>query len=149
MIIRLAREDDLAAIDGIYNHYVERSTCTYQYQPTTPAERLSWFREHDQLHPVTVAELDKVVVGWGALSWFRTREGYRHTVENTVYVHPEHHRRGIGRAILIDLIDRAAQLGHRTIIAGISAEQAASIALHRSLGFREVGLLRHVGRKFD
>jgi L-amino acid N-acyltransferase len=149
MLIRLAREDDLAAIDEIYNHYVARSTCTYQYEPTTPAQRLAWFRAHDAKHPVTVAVADGGVVGWGALSWFRERDGYRFTVENTVYVRPDRHRRGIGRALLADLVERARTLGHRTIIAGISAEQEASVALHAAFGFAEVARMRHVGFKFD
>src|SRR5689334_10675320 len=94
--IRLACEDDLDAVDEIYNHYVVRSTCTYQYEPDTPAERVAWFRQHDAAHPITVALLDRVVVGWGALSWFRTRTGYRFTVEDTVYVRHDLARRGIG-----------------------------------------------------
>ena len=147
--IRLARESDCGAIDEIYNHYVARSTCTYQYAPNALAERLAWLRAHDEKHPVTVAEIDGQIVGWGALSRFREREGYQHTVENTVYIRADRHRQGIGRAILADLIDRARALGHRTIIAGISAEQAASIALHEAFGFREVARLREVGFKFE
>jgi L-amino acid N-acyltransferase len=147
-IIRVAGERDLAAIDDIYNHYVATSTCTYQYAATHPAERRAWFDAHDQSHPITVAELDGAVVGWGALSWFREREGYRFTVENTVYVRHDAHRRGIGGALLDDLIVRARALGHKTIIAGISAEQAASVALHAKAGFVEVARLRRVGFKF-
>jgi phosphinothricin acetyltransferase len=146
--IREAVADDLAAIDAIYNHYIARSTCTYQYEPSTPIERLRWFDEHDAAHPITVALLAGEVVGWGCLSWFREREGYRHTVENTVYVRHDRHRHGIGRALLDDLIARARTLGHHTIIAGISAEQAASVALHARAGFVEVARLRQVGFKF-
>jgi phosphinothricin acetyltransferase len=148
-IIRTAGPRDLAAIDDIYNHYVRTSTCTYQYEPTTPAERATWFREHDERHPVTVAVLDGVVVGWGALSWFRTREGYRFTVEDTIYVHHDHHRCGIGRELLLDLLERARALGHRTVVAGTSAEQEGSLALHLAVGFVEVARLRQVGFKFD
>jgi L-amino acid N-acyltransferase len=147
--IRLAREADCGAIDEIYNHYVARSTCTYQYEPGPLAERVAWFRAHGEKHPVTVAETGGQIVGWGSLSWFREREGYKFTVEDTVYIRPDRHRQGIGRAILADLIDRARQLGHRTIIAGVSAEQAPSIALHEAFGFREVARLREVGFKFD
>ena len=147
--IRLAREEDCGAIDEIYNHYVARSTCTYQYAPNQVPERLAWLRAHGEKHPVTVAEIDGQIVGWGSLSKFREREGYQFTVENTVYIRPDRHRQGIGRAILADLIDRARGLGHRTIIAGISADQAPSIALHEAFGFREVARLREVGFKFD
>jgi phosphinothricin acetyltransferase len=69
-------------------------------------------------------------------------------VENSVYVHPEAQRRGIGRALLADLIERASALGHHTIIAGIDAEQEASVGLHAAMGFERVALLREVGFKF-
>lgn len=77
------------------------------------------------------------------------RWGYRHTVENTVYVRDGHHRRGVGRTLLGDLLARAHAAGHHAVIAGISADQVGSILLHESLGFVHVGRLREVGRKFD
>src|SRR5262249_18534230 len=99
--------------------------------------------------PVTVAVRGDEIVGFGSLGSFRTRIGYRFTVENTVYVRHDAHRSGVGRALLADLIARARAHGHRTIIAGISAEQAASVALHRAAGFTEVARIREVGFKFD
>jgi phosphinothricin acetyltransferase len=146
--IRDAREDDLAAIDSIYNHYVMNATCTWQCEPGTAAQRRLWFAAHDAEHPVTVAVLDGEVVGWGSLSIYNVREGYRFTVENTVYVRHDRQRRGIGRALLADLIERAAALGHRTVVASISADQPASIALHRAAGFSDAGRLKLVGYKF-
>jgi phosphinothricin acetyltransferase len=148
--IRVADEPDLPAIDDIYNHYVTTSTCTYQYEPTTPDERRAWFADHaPALHPVTVAELDGAIVGWGALSRFHGRSGYRFTVENTVYVRHDQQRRGIGRALLDDLVARARAIGHRTVIASIDADQPASIKLHGAAGFVEVARLRQVGFKFE
>ncbi len=149
MHIRLATENDLDAIDAIYNHYVQASTCTYQYVPSPRAERLAWFRAHDAEHPITVVEDTGEIVGYGSLSRFRDREGYRFTVEDTVYVRADRHRRGVGRAVIADLIERAQALGHRTIIAGVSAEQEASLALHRAFGFVECARFRQVGFKFD
>jgi phosphinothricin acetyltransferase len=148
MTIRLAREADLGAINAIYNHFVLHSTCTYQEEPSTAAERAAWFAAHGPEHPVTVAEADGEVIGWGSLSRFHPRSAYRRTVENSVYVRHDLHRRGIGRALLVDLIARAAAIGHHTIIAGIDAEQQPSVALHRALGFEEVGHLKEVGHKF-
>jgi phosphinothricin acetyltransferase len=147
--VRDARSADLAAIDEIYNPYVLRSTCTYQREPGTTREREAWFEAHGGPHPVVVAERDATVVGWGSLSVFRERWGYRHTVEDTVYVREGLHHQGIGRAILEDLIVRARALGHHAVIAGISADQAASIALHAQAGFVEAGRLREVGHKLD
>ncbi len=143
LLIRLADERDLPAIDDIYNHYVVRSTCTAQYEPTRPDERRAWFLEHEPArHPVTVAERDGRVVGWGSLSRYHARDGYRFTVENSVYVRHDEQRRGIGRAVLTDLVERARSAEHRTIIAAIAGDQQASIALHAAHGFVEVGRLR-------
>jgi len=148
MLIRPATAADLYAINAIYNHYVHHSTCTYQEEPSTPEERAAWFAAHGTQHPVTVAESDGEVVGWGSLSRFHPRSAYRRTVENSVYVRVDLHRRGIGAALLADLIDRSAALGHHAIIAGIDAEQTASVAIHRRFGFEHVGHLRQVGFKF-
>lgn len=139
---------DLSAINQIYNHYVLCSTCTYQEVPETMEDRIAWFAARGPEHPVIVALIDDEVVGWGALSPFHKRSAYRRTVENSVYVAPAHHRRGIGRMLLADLIERARSLGHHAIIAGIDEEQTASAALHAALGFQDVGLFREVGFKF-
>lgn len=147
--LRLATAADLPAINAIYNHYVHTSACTYQYEPETDDARRAWFAEHGEKHPAIVAVEAGEVLGWGALSPFRTREGYRFTVEVSVYIRHDAHRRGIGRAILDDLIERARKLGYRTLIGGASAEQAASIALQESMGFQNVGCFKEVGYKFD
>jgi L-amino acid N-acyltransferase YncA len=149
MTIRPARESDLAAINSIYNHYVLNSTCTYQEEPSTDEERLAWFRNRGEAHPVLVAELGGEVVGWASLSPFRDRSAYRHSVEASIYIRRDRQRLGIGKALLVDLIERARALGHRTIIGGASAEQEASIRLQESLGFQKVGHFREIGRKFD
>jgi L-amino acid N-acyltransferase YncA len=147
-MIGLAAEADLAAINDIYNHYVLHSTCTYQEEPEPIESRRQWFARHGPNHPVTVAEVDGRVAGWGSLSPFHARSAYRFTVENSVYVHHEFHRRGIGAAILKDLIERARTTGYRAIIAGIDADQPASVALHAKFGFQKVGDLKQVGFKF-
>ncbi len=147
--LRLAAEDDLPAINDIYNYYVPRSTCTYQLEPETIEARTAWFREHPaDRYPVIVAEADALVVGWGSLSKFHARAGYAPTVEASVYIRHDQHRHGLGRLILSDLIDRARQAGFHSIIGGASADQAASVALQESLGFRRVAHLVEVGIKF-
>jgi phosphinothricin acetyltransferase len=146
--IRQATVDDLPVIRAIYNHYVETSTCTFQLEPDTAEARLAWFSNRTAAHPVTVAEWDGEVVAWASLSPWRPRGAYAHTVEASVYVRQDMHRRGIGRALLADLIDRARAAGHRTIVGGACAEQAASLALQERLGFQQVGRFREVGWKF-
>jgi L-amino acid N-acyltransferase YncA len=147
--IRLAREADLEAINDIYNYFVLGSTCTYQEEPDTLDSRRAWFVTHGPSHPVTVAEADGHIVAWGALSRFRERSGYRHTVENAVYVHHSRHGQGIGSQVLADLIARARTAGHRTIVAGIDSKETASIGLHARFGFTQVAHLHEVGYKFN
>src|ERR1700685_1904106 len=102
--IRPATESDLVAINDIYNHYVLNSTCTYQEEPERMDDRRRWFGSHGVKHPVIVAEVGGQVVGWGSLSAYHGRSAYRRTVENSIYVHHKHHRRGIGAALLEELI---------------------------------------------
>ena len=146
--LRVAGEGDLTAINHIYNHYVLHATCTYQEMPEPLAERRKWFAHHGAKHPVVVAEMDGRIVGWGSLSAYHARSAYRNTVENSIYVHHDHQRRGIGSLLLKELISRAREAGHRTIIAGIDAEQAGSIALHANFHFEKVGHFKQVGFKF-
>ena len=148
-LIRLATAADLPVINDIYNYYVPRSTCTYQLEPETLEGRRTWFANHPpDRYPVTVAALDGQIVGWSSLSKFRDRAAYDPTVEASVYIHHNHHRRGIGRALLVDLIERARAIGYHSLIGGASADQAASIALQESLGFQHVGRFKEVGYKF-
>jgi L-amino acid N-acyltransferase len=149
LLIRLATLADLPAINEIYNHYVLNSTCTYDDEPTSAAEREVWFLGHGPQHPITVAEAGGAIAGWASLSPFRTRPAYRRTVENSVYVRHDRQRQGIGAALLADSIERARALGHHTIIAAIDQEQAASVSIHQRLGFEQAALLKQVGFKFD
>src|SRR4051794_40067723 len=101
--IRLATADDLEAIREIYNYYVLHSTCTYQLEPETAEDRRQWFAKRSTAHPVVVAETGDGVVGWGSLSPWNPREGYNATVEFSVYVRHDAHRKGVGRGIVEDL----------------------------------------------
>jgi phosphinothricin acetyltransferase len=164
MSIREATGVDLAAIDDIYNHYVETSTSTFQEDPTTPEERRVWFAAHGPDHPVLVYEDEELVkasgaprvsrvaggaiAGWASLNRYNPREAYGRTVELSVYVRHGLHRRGVGRALVVALLERARASGHHVVLAQVAADQDASLALHGSLGFREVGRLREVGFKF-
>jgi phosphinothricin acetyltransferase len=148
--IRPATENDLDAVRAVYNHFVVHSTCTYQIEPETAEERLAWFRGRDRAtHPVTVAEAEGEVIGWAALSPWKSRCAYAHSAEASVYVRHDRHRRGVGKALLLDLVGRAKAAGLHAIIGGASSDQAASLALQAALGFTVVGTFREVGRKFD
>ena len=110
---------------------------------------MTWLREHGDMHPVVVTESDGEVVGWASLSHFNPRCAYRKTAEVSVYIDHRFHRRGLGRALLSDLIERARALDYHVLIGGVCTEQTASLQLQRSMGFVEVARFKEVGYKFD
>jgi len=128
---------------------VLHDTCTYQTEPDSLVEREAWLARHGQAHPVLVAEQGGEVLAWGALSAFHPRAGYRFSVEDSLYVRHDQQRRGIGKALLAELLEAARGLGHHTVIALISAEKVGSIALHEGFGFTRTANLREVGYKFQ
>lgn len=148
-VIRDATEADLPVINDIYNYYVLNSTCTFQITPENMEGREAWFSMHGPKHPVIVAEIGGEVVGWASLSVFIPREGYSHTVDDSVYIRADMHRKGIGRALLGECIERARKIGHHTIMAGICSEQTASLGLHASMGFTQAAHMKELGSKFD
>jgi phosphinothricin acetyltransferase len=145
--LRPATRADLPAINAIYNHYVLHSTATYQTMPSTESERETWFAAHGEKHPVIVAELDGAVIGWGSLSRFHARQAYENTVEDSIYIHHERLGRGLGTVLLKELLRLAQEIGHHTVLGGIDAAQAPSIALHEKFGFVRVSRLKEVGFK--
>jgi L-amino acid N-acyltransferase YncA len=147
--LRSATKDDAPAIVELLNHYIATTTSTFLIEPQTIAERMAWFEEHPDKHPIVAVEGEGKLIGWGALSAYNPRPGYRHTAEVSVYLHPDFHRHGIGRALLQELISRARTIGYHVLVANCCTESTASIALHESLAFTRVGTFREIGRKFD
>ena len=148
--IRPATLADLPAILAIYNDAVINTTASYDYEPATLDQRTRWFEAHQQAGlPVLVAEgAAGQVVGWGSLSHFRDRIGYQYTVEHSVYVAADQRRQGIGRALLLALIDSARGLGKHVLLGGLDADNEASLNLHLALGFEQVARFKQVGYKF-
>ncbi|AXK71706.1 N-acetyltransferase [Lysobacter sp. TY2-98] len=147
--IRPAVETDLDAIHRIYAYEAEHGTSTYEYDvPSLLTLGDRWRAIIDAGYPYRVAELDGHVVGYAYASAYRAREGYRWTVENSVYVDDAARERGVGRALLTALIDDCTALGYRQMIAVVGdAMNTASIALHERLGFRVVARFPGIGRK--
>ena len=147
--LRAAQESDAQAIAEIYNYEVENSTATFDLVPRSLEEQRDWITTRSGAFSAIVA-VDSVagVIGFAALSTYRDRAGYRTTVENSVYVHRHHQQRGIGKLLLAALLDSARDSGFHTVIARIDSQSTGSLALHRSLGFVEVGVEREIGRKF-
>ncbi|WP_133501118.1 GNAT family N-acetyltransferase [Cognatilysobacter terrigena] len=147
--IRPARETDLDAIHRIYAREVEHGTATYEYDvPAVDVLRDRWRAIVDAGYPHRVATVGGRVLGYAYASAYRAREGYRWTVENSVYVDEAARGLGIGRALLTSLIDDCTALGYRQMIAVVGdAANTASIALHERLGFRVVARFPGIGRK--
>ena len=148
MDIRPARADDAEALRQIYNREVSSSTVTFDLVPRSLEDQLTWQQARSGAHAVIVAETDGEVVGFASLSPYRNRPAYNSTVEDSVYVRSDQRGRRVGHTLLSALVSTAAQHGFHTVIARIVGDHEASIALHASLGFTEVGTEREVGRKF-
>ena len=149
MNIRAASEADLPAILAIYNDAVGNTTAIWNETPVDLENRRAWFAARRKAgFAVLVAEEGGRVAGYGSFGDFRPFEGYRVTVEHSLYVASDARRRGHGAALLATLIDEARKLEKRAMIGGIDAENAVSIALHAKFGFDEVGRLPGVGIKF-
>ncbi|HEY1475326.1 MAG TPA: GNAT family N-acetyltransferase [Pseudolabrys sp.] len=148
--IRPARTSDIPAITSIYAHAVEHGTASFELKPPDEAEMARRMKTVlDETFPYFIAEIDGALAGYAYASLFRTRPAYRFTVEDSVYVAPEMQRRGVGKALLIKLIESCTALGYRQMIAVIGdSNQAASIAVHKACGFAPAGNLRNVGWKF-
>lgn len=149
-MIRNVESRDIGAITDIYNWYIVNSTATFEIDPLgrgEMAERISGFTSAGM--PYMVFEDDGTVQGYCYAHRWKERAAYRHTLETTVYVHPDCLHKGIGRQLMEKLIADCRTTGYRVLIACITEGNAASYALHRVLGFRQVSCFKDVGRKFD
>lgn len=150
MLIRAAIQDDLPVICEIYNDAVANTTAIWNETLVDVANRTAWLKARvDAGYPVLVAVSDEGdVVGYASFGDWRAFDGYRHTVEHSVYVHKDRRGGGIGRKLMVALIAEAERLGKHVMIAGIESENTASIRLHAQLGFIDTGRMREVGTKF-
>lgn len=149
--VRLTRPGDAGGIRAIYNHAVAHTTATMDTEPRTPKEQAAWMEAHNgSPYPALVAETtDGLVVGYASLSPYNRKPGYRTTTENSVYVHCDYQGQGVGRLLLEGLIAEGTRRGFYSLVALITADNAASLRLHENCGFETIGTLRRVGRKFD
>lgn len=161
MRLRLVQREDAEAIRAIYNHEVASGTNTFDLVARSREDQLAWIDRHRGAHPAVVAvepsagrpgprggaEGTEEVLGFAVVSPFRDRAAYVTTVEDSVYVHADHRGKGVGRALLDELLRLAAGHGFHAVIARISSENEPSVRLHRGCGFEVVGVEREVGRK--
>ncbi|MCB1954820.1 MAG: N-acetyltransferase [Rhodocyclaceae bacterium] len=149
-VIRDAEASDAAGIAAIYNDAVIHTTAIWNETPVDADNRRAWLAERQAGgFPVLVAEGEGHILGYATFGPWRPHEGYRHTVEHSVYVLDAARGRGLGRALMQALLARAADAGLHVMVGGIEAGNQASLALHRALGFRETARMPQVGRKFD
>lgn len=149
-IIRPSLEEDIAALTAIYGHHVLNSTGTFETEAPSEADMAS--RRADVLGkglPYLVAVDNGEVVGFAYGNWFKPRPAYRYSVEDSIYLAPEQHGKGLGRALLTELLVRCEAVGIRKIMAIIGdSANTASVGLHQALGFEHVGKIEACGWKF-
>lgn len=146
--VRLIEQRDAEETRAIYNAEVLGSTVTFDLVPRSLEEQAAWIDEHSGGHPALVAvDETGAVAGFAALTPYRPRPAYAPTVEDSVYVRRDLRGRGVGRALLAELVEVARSHGFHSVIGRIVGGHEASIALHRACGFVEVGREREVGRK--
>ena len=150
MQIRPSQPDDMVQVTDIYRHVVVHGSASFEIDPPDTDEMI---RRRDALvgagFPYLVADENKMICGYAYIGAYRPRAAYRFAVEDSIYIAPQMHRRGIGRALLTRLIADSEAAGFRQMIAVIGdSRQAASIAVHRACGFKDAGVFEAVGFKF-
>jgi len=145
--IRPATLDDLKPIVGIYNWAVNQTFATIDSEPLDPEEAQAWWEAHGKRSKLLVCTDDTGVLGWARLLPWKQR-GYD-VVECLVYVDPVSHGKGIGTALLTDLIEEARGLGYLTIVASVAKDNRAGLALFSKAGFTTVGTIQNAAHKFD
>ena len=148
MELRRASEEDTEAIRQIYNVEVLGSTVTFDLVPRTEDEQRAWMQSHAGAYPAIVAVEGGAVLGFASLSPYRPRPAYATTVEDSVYVAATSRGKGVGKALVTEIVRLAGSHGFHSVVARIAGHHEVSIALHRSCGFELIGIEREVGRKF-
>jgi L-amino acid N-acyltransferase YncA len=145
--VRLAEAADFPAIAELTSHYIRTSAIHFGSEPVSADELAAVWSGHVELYPWLVAARAGTFAGYAKAGPWRTRAAYRWTTEVGLYVAPEFHGRGIGRALYRALLDLVARQGFRSAIGGITLPNPASVALHERLGFESVGVVRRAGFK--
>lgn len=154
--IRPAVDSDIPAITAIYAHYVDTSVATFETAPAPPASemasRFTAIQCKGQPYLVAVDDASEAVLGYAYAGTYKPRAAYDSTLEDSIYFAPESRGRGVGKALLVALLDACTDAGFRQMIAVIAdpaGAGAASVGLHKKLGFRDVGTLESAGWKFE
>jgi phosphinothricin acetyltransferase len=147
--VRSATVADAAGVLAIYAPVVIETAISFEFEPPGIeefAERMMSVMRDD---PWLVTEDNGMITGYAYATPFRSRAAYSQTRETSAYIHPDYHRRGLGRVLMVAVIDELVSRGVHRVVAGATLPNPGSAALHESLGFRYVGTFHEVGRKFD
>lgn len=149
--IRRGRPSDLEALARIYDHYVSTTHVTFDLEPPEPGQRRLWIKQFsaDGRHQLFVADGDDGAIGYACSTPFKQKAAYGVSVETTVYLTPAAVGQGVGLRLMQSLLDALTHAGVHRAYAGVALPNEASEALHKKLGYRRVGVLTEVGRKFD
>ncbi len=142
--------DHATAILDIFNEAIVNSTALYDYRPRAPESMVGWFKTKEAGRFPVVGALAPggALLGFASYGTFRAWPAYKYTVEHSVYVHKEHRGKGIGRALMQQLVARAESQQYHVMVGAIDVANAGSIALHEKLGFVHAGTIRQAGFKF-
>jgi phosphinothricin acetyltransferase len=149
LTIRKAILKDLPAITDIYNDAILKTTATFDTSTKTLEEQKTWFEKHGDKYPVLVAQQDNLIVGWVSLSAWSDRCAYADTAEISLYVKDGYRGKGVGRKLSEAVLIAGRKAGLHTVISRIAEGNDASIHLGESLGFKHIGVMKEVGRKYD
>lgn len=152
-IIRALTDADIAEVTAIYGHHVETGTASFEtVAPSIPDMTARFAQLRNAHYPVLVAvDADELVMGFAYAGPHKPRAAYNHTVEDSIYIHPDHMGMGIGRALLATIIDQARLRGYKQMMAviGGGSDNHGSIKLHQALGFTHIGTAHKIGFKFN
>ena len=148
--INCTHEAHAAQILDIFNEAIANSTALYDYHPRTLESMVEWFRVKKVGNFPVIGAVDENgrLMGFASYGTFRAWPAYKYTVEHSVYVHKDYRGKGLGRALMLRLIEAAKEQQFHVMIGGIDVENAGSIRLHESLGFVHAGTIRQAGFKF-
>ena len=146
--IRKATINDIPGITKIYNEAVQKTVATFDTEAKTIDEQKKWFQTHGSKNPIIVAEQDKKIVGWAALSKYSDKNAYSDFAEISLYVKSKKQGKGIGKQLIKKIVDEGEKAELHALIARITEGNKISIMLHESVGFQHVGILKEAGFKF-
>ncbi|HMT28262.1 MAG TPA: N-acetyltransferase family protein [Bacteroidia bacterium] len=148
LTIKPATPEHIHRITQIYNDAIENTTATFDTEIKSEDNRLQWLREHDEKHPVIVAEIDHEIIGFASLSKWSDRTAYDGTAEVSVYIDRNHRGKGVGKRMLEVITLEGEKAGLHNLISRITEGNLSSIHIHEQLGFEHIGVMREAGRKF-